>query len=228
LEALERTRRDSGSLKFSAQYQQQPMPTEGNLVRREWFKPYDVLPPQAYNTRLVQSWDVAATTGNGSDYSVCTTWLVYKGDFFLIHVFRERLTYPALRRKVIELAQEYRAQTILIENAGFGLNLIQDLYTDKPDWLPNPIGIKPLGTKIDRLEAQTAKIEAGHLRIPNEAHWLGAFLHEMLAFPNARHDDQVDSVSQFLQWGATYLRANDLPPVMPIYGSIKPPLWWGK
>ena len=44
---------------------------------------------------------------------------------------------------------------------------------------------------MQRLEAQTAKIEAGHVRIPQEAHWLGAFLHEVLAFPNGRHDDQV-------------------------------------
>jgi predicted phage terminase large subunit-like protein len=51
----------------------------------------------------------------------------------------------------------------------------------------DPIGIKPVSIKLERLEAQTAKIEAGHLRIPVEAHWLGPFLSEMLAFPNARH-----------------------------------------
>jgi predicted phage terminase large subunit-like protein len=197
LDVLEQIKAEIGSLKFSAQYQQQPVPADGNLVRREWFKPYDALPPRAYNTRLVQSWDVAATSGNSSDYSVCTTWLVCNGDFYVINVFRERLTYPALRRKLIELAKEYDAQTILIEDAGFGLNLLQDLSTEKPDWLPHPLGIKPLSTKLERLEAQTAKIEAGHLRIPKEAHWLGAFLHEMLAFPNARHDDQVDTSRSF-------------------------------
>jgi len=124
--------------------------------------------PSTYNTRIVQSWDVAATTGNGSDYSIC------------------RLIYPALRQKVIALAQEYSAATILIENAGFGLSLIQYIITDKPEWMPYPIGIKPVSTKLERLEAQTAKIEAGHLRIPQEAHWLGLFLNEMLAFPPMR------------------------------------------
>jgi predicted phage terminase large subunit-like protein len=227
LEVLEQIKAEIRGLKFSAQYQQQPVPLEGNLVRREWFKPYDALPPRAYNTRLVQSWDVAATTGNSSDYSVCTTWLVCNGDFYLINVFRERLAYPALRRKIIELAKEYGAETILIEDAGFGLNLLQDLSTEKPDWLPHPLGIKPLSTKLERLEAQTAKIEAGHLRIPKEAHWLGAFLHEMLAFPNGRHDDQVDSVSQFLQWAAVHLKSNDIPFVIPIFGSIPRPSWWG-
>ena len=61
-----------------------------------------------------------------------------------------------------------------------------DLLIEKPAWLPYPIGVKPEGNKMQRLEAQTAKIEAGHVRIPQEAHWLGAFLHEVLALPNGR------------------------------------------
>jgi phage terminase large subunit-like protein len=48
--------------------------------------------------------------------------------------------------------------------------------------------------------AQSAKIEAGQVHLPREAEWLDTFLHELLAFPNGRYDDQVDSVSQFLKW----------------------------
>jgi len=66
--------------------------------------------------------------------------------------------------------------------------------------MPRPIGRKPEGSKADRMVAQSAKVEAGHVHLPREAHWLDTFLHELLAFPNGRHDDQVDSVSQFLQW----------------------------
>ena len=38
--------------------------------------------------------------------------------------------------------------------------------------------------------------------LPREARWLDTFMLELLAFPNGRHDDQVDSVSQFLNWAA--------------------------
>ena len=38
--------------------------------------------------------------------------------------------------------------------------------------------------------------------LPNQANWLDSLLLELLAFPNGRHDDQVDSVSQFLKWVA--------------------------
>ena len=48
--------------------------------------------------------------------------------------------------------------------------------------------------------AQSAKIEAGHVLLPRGAEWLDAFLLELLAFPYGRHDDQIDSVSQFLKW----------------------------
>ena len=66
--------------------------------------------------------------------------------------------------------------------------------------LTRPIGVKPEGSKVDRMAAQSAKIEAGHVYLPKSAAWLGEFLTELLSFPNGRHDDQVDSVSQFLRW----------------------------
>ena len=51
-----------------------------------------------------------------------------------------------------------------------------------------------------RMEAQTPRFEAGHVLLPKEAPWLADLLDELLAFPRGRHDDQVDSVSQFLKW----------------------------
>jgi phage terminase large subunit-like protein len=68
--------------------------------------------------------------------------------------------------------------------------------------MPHPIGQKPNGSKADRVVAQSAKIEAGHVYLPRNADWLDGFLLELLAFPHGRHDDQVDSVAQFLTWAA--------------------------
>ncbi|MGH9593467.1 MAG: phage terminase large subunit [Bryobacteraceae bacterium] len=87
-----------------------------------------------------------------------------------------------------------------MENAGPGMNLLQDLWANMPPGMTRPIGIKPEGSKIDRMAAQSAKIEAGHVHLPHSASWLGEFLNELLSFPSGRHDDQVDSVSQFLRW----------------------------
>ena len=104
-------------------------------------------------------------------------------------VFRGRLQYPDLRRKVANLAAVHEANTVLIENAGSGMALLQDLWRDLPRGMSRPIGRKPEGSKVDRMVAQSAKVEAGHVHLFREAYWLDMFLHELLAFPNGRHDD---------------------------------------
>ena len=201
-DTLDRVKTEIGGLMFSAQYQQRPVPLEGHIIRREWFRYYDHLPHDSAK-RIVQSWDIAMMTGDANDYSVCTTWWIIKADYYLVDVFRARLQYPDLRRKVASLAAKHGAETILIENAGPGMVLLQDLWGDPPQGMPRPIARKAEGSKVDRMVAQSAKIEAGHVLLPKEADWLDTFLHELLAFPTGRHDDQVDSVSQFLKWASS-------------------------
>ncbi len=67
--------------------------------------------------------------------------------------------------------------------------------------------------------AQSVVIEAGHVALPTGAPWLADFLFELLAFPNGRHDDQVDSVSQLLLWWQNHRAYNDVPMVAPIIAS---------
>lgn len=55
-----------------------------------------------------------------------------------------------------------------------------------------------------RFEAATLMISNGQVFLPNSAPWLETYLKELLAFPNGKHDDQVDSSSQFL-YEATWL-----------------------
>ncbi|MFL6798145.1 MAG: phage terminase large subunit [Xanthobacteraceae bacterium] len=141
-------------------------------------------------------------TGETNDFSVCTTWCVSQSEYYLVHLFRDRLQYPDLRRKVAKLAEKHAATTVLIENAGPGMALLQDLWRNLPHAMPRPIGRRPEGSKADRMVAQSAKIEAGQLVLPRNAEWLDIFFHELLAFPYGRHDDIVDTVSQFLQWTA--------------------------
>ncbi len=57
------------------------------------------------------------------------------------------------------------------------------------------------------MEGQSAKIQAGQVFLPKDAPWHGDFLDELLAFPKGRHDDQVDSVSQFLNWAGRQERS---------------------
>ncbi len=112
-------------------------------------------------------------------------------------VHRARLEYPELKRRVVEEAQRHHADVVLIEDKASGTHLIQDL---KHDGVVRPIAIQPEGDKVTRMSAQTAKIEAGYVLLPERAPWLQDFQTEILQFPYGRHDDQVDSLSQFLIW----------------------------
>ena len=205
-ETLEKIKGEIGSLDFSAQYQQRPVPLEGNLIKREWFSYYSEPTEIPEPKRIVQSWDVASTTNARSSYSVCTTWAVCGKDYYLIDVWRGRLEFPKLKRRVIALQQLHGAMIVIIEKAGLGLQLIQDLVENSPASFPRPIGIKPEGDKVTRMEAQTAKIENRQVIMPKEAPWLSDFLHEVMAFPNSKFDDQVDSLSQFLAWAGKEIR----------------------
>jgi hypothetical protein len=55
-----------------------------------------------------------------------------------------------------------------------------------------------------RLRAQTAKIEGGFVLFPKGAEWLDVYLTELLAFPNSKHDDQVDSTVFALAWATQH------------------------
>jgi predicted phage terminase large subunit-like protein len=48
--------------------------------------------------------------------------------------------------------------------------------------------------------AQSAKIEAEQVLLPQRAEWLGELRAELMQFPYGRYDDQVDCLSQFLNW----------------------------
>jgi hypothetical protein len=51
-----------------------------------------------------------------------------------------------------------------------------------------------------RMHAQTAVIENGFVHLPEAAPWLAPYLHELTVFPHGKHDDQVDSTAQLLDW----------------------------
>ncbi len=195
LETLEDIKKTLGSYQFSAQYQQNPIPIEGNMIKWEWFRTYSQRPERQPGDFVTQSWDTASKAGEIHDYSVCTTWLRRGTDHYLLDDRREKLEFPALKRRVVQLAARDRPDAVLIEDRSSGTQLIQDL---RDDGSVRPIAINPEGDKITRMYAQTAKLEAGYVLIPEQAPWLDDFRDEILQFPEGRHDDQVDSMSQYL------------------------------
>lgn len=200
---LAQIRRQMGPQAFAAQYQQNPVLPEGNMVRLEWFGRAEELPERESCQLIVQSWDTGMSDSPTSDFSVCLTWGWHEESWHLLDILRERLAYPDLRRAVLRQHRRWRADHVVIEEAGSGISLWQDFHSERrargrDAFLPHMS--KPWASKEERLSGQTGQLEAGLCVLPNEAPWLDAFLAELRAFPSGRHDDQVDALSQFLEF----------------------------
>jgi predicted phage terminase large subunit-like protein len=200
---------------FAAQYQQNPTPREGNMVKAGWLKFYEPGSEPATFDRTFQSWDTANKVGELNDYSVCTTWGVKRAaremTYYLLDVFRKRLNYPDLKRAVIELQKRFPRSVVIIEDKASGTQLIQELKREggmliKP-YLP------PTGTDKElRVDAQSIDFANGCVFLRRPAAWLNDYVAELTGFPNMKYDDQVDSTIQFLD----YMRK---PGAMPMYIS---------
>ncbi len=114
-------------------------------------------------------------------------------------VYRPCLKALLLPFGAIQELYDYDIPAIGIRSEGdkvMRMSAIQELY----DYDIPAIGIRSEGDKVMRMSAQIAKIEAGAVHLPRQAAWLDALKSELLAFPQGLHDDQVDSISQALNW----------------------------
>lgn len=197
LEILQNIRRTLGEYNFSGQYQQEPAPRGGGMVKLAWFKTYNVGEQPAKFDLIFQSWDTAAKVDELNDYSVCTTWGMKNQNLYLLHVLRRRMEYPDLKRAVWEQSRMFNATTILIEDKSSGTELIQEL---RREGLHGVTRYEPKMDKVMRMHSVTSTIENGFVHLPDKAHWLADYQHELTTFPKGRFDDQCDSTSQALDW----------------------------
>lgn len=194
---LANIRQQIGEYNFQSQYQQNPTPVGGAIVKTEWLHFYAPGEPPKFSW-IIDSWDSANKADELNDYSVCTSWGLYEKNFYLLDVFRQRLNFPELKRKAVELFHRHQATTLLIEDKASGTQLIQELQREV-------YGVKayepPKGMdKIMRLYAVTPLFENGFVHLPISAPWLTDFVRELTSFPGSKYDDQVDSTTQALDY----------------------------
>ncbi len=195
LNALNQTRATVGPVVWASQYQQRPVALGGNVFKRDWFQTYTTAPETI--TQTIFSLDCAYKTGQSADYSVITVISATKNGYYVRLVSSDRWEFPTLRQQVLALAQVWKPNVVLIEDTASGQSLLQTLKVETR--LPI-IGIKPKGDKLARANAVTAIVESGRVFLPAQAVWLDGFLDEMCGFPNAPHDDIVDSMTQALDY----------------------------
>ena len=188
-----------GSMGTAGQLQQRPSPPEGGMVKRTWWKFYDT-PPTKWD-KLIMSWDCAFKDSekNDNDFVVGQVWGLIGADTYLVDQVRARMDFPATVEAVKSLCAKHPAVSAkLIEEKANGAAVIQTLTRKIPGIIP----INPDGGKQSRVAAVSAYIEAGNVYLPNPLGrtWVNEFIEECAKFPAGAHDDQIDALSQALNW----------------------------
>lgn len=181
---------------FSAQYQQDPIPEKGNIINFDYFPYYSngYTPPFSH---VLQSWDIALSTGDKNDYSACVTAGIHRenGWVYILDITRGKWELPDLTQKIMEMKYNFNTHQVIIEDSPISRGLIQHLEHNRFTVIEH----RPSGSKEVRANNQTYKIKSGAVILPEVAPWLEAFKSEILAFPKGAHDDQVDALIQLLE-----------------------------
>lgn len=218
----EDTKRAVGSYAWSSLYQQHPSPPEGGILKRGWFKFYEKLPDKV--SQMVQSWDCTFKEGKTSDYVAGHVWMRSGADFYLVDRVHDQIgivdTMQAIRTMTYKHA---KARGKLVEDAANGPAVIEMLKREIPGIIP----IKPEGGKVVRTQAIAPYVESGNVYLPHPkiAPWVHDVIEECAAFPNGKHDDDVDAMSQAI----TYLSAGSGTSAPPKnYGNDRQSYWQGR
>ena len=169
---------------FEAQYQQSPLPPQGNLFRPEWLVAVERAPDLKAEDMVIQSWDLASGTSVKNDYSVCVTISVSEEKIFIRDVFRARLEFPELIRQMEKKRNLHRPHRVVVENVGIGISAIQVLRKSSMPLLP----FNPRVDKVTRAEQVSAILEQGRVSVPKDAPWLDDLLSEFRSFPSGKHE----------------------------------------
>ena len=204
LQELESLKAELPSSKWMAQYQQDPTAEEGALVKREWWKEWEYQePPQC--EFIIQSWDTAFLKSERADYSACTTWGVfyreseedgrYAPQIILLDAHKERLEFPELKKVAMDKYSFYKPDAFIVEAKAAGMPLIFEL---RQMGIPVQEYTPSRGNdKISRVNAVSDLFASGVVWHP-QTRWAEEVIEEFAAFPNAEHDDLVDSSTQAL------------------------------
>lgn len=196
---VDELKRAMGTRTFVAQAQQNPTSEIGNILKRQWWKYYSVLPSGFDLT--IASWDMSFKETEDGSYVVGQLWGKRGSDYYLIAQKRERCDFAEALQMVILMAQQYpNATGHLIEDKANGPAIISALQKKIAGIVP----ILPQGSKIARAQAISPIVEAGNVHLPEPSRnpWVADFIEECAAFKGTSGEvnDQVDAMTQALNW----------------------------
>jgi predicted phage terminase large subunit-like protein len=196
-EEIRRLKAERGGPVFYTQYQQAPAAATGEILTPEHLQFFDSLPGGSYTTVL--SADTAIKTSSSACYSALMIIKTNSTQHFVVDVLRRRLDPKALLDAALDLIGTYGPSIILIEDASSGPGLHSDLKQRGHSSLLRPTRGR---SKEERLQKHLNIFAQGRLFIKSNQTWTRDLQNELLRFPYASFDDQVDALSMYLEWAS--------------------------
>lgn len=196
LEMLLRIKSNIGSYDWGSLYQQHPTPRGGGVFKRKWIRHWTTM-PKVFD-RVIQSWDFTFKDTANSDNVSGQVWGQVGANFYLLDNDTARMDFVSQVRAMQRMSSKWPdALEKVVEDKANGPAIISALGSRIPGIVP----YNPRGSKTARAYSVSPIFEAGNVFLPpmDEEHpWVKRYVDELLAFPNAEHDDQVDSTTQAL------------------------------
>ena len=189
-------RRRVGERNWASLFQQEPAPEEGNIYR--WWPTYRAVPPLQ---GVLVPIDTAYTDKTDSDY---TAWSVWGDDgtrLYLLDCQRVQATAPEaegeLKRYLDTLRQHYSTVPIKpLVRQGVAIDRVVGQHLRQAKVPVVEVKMPAGNTKEEMAKVVSAEFEGGRMLIPaGFAPWLEAWLAEHKSFPNAMHDDWVETTN---------------------------------
>ncbi len=191
-ETLDRYKRRLGSYSFAALYQQMPVPAEGGLFKRAWFKTINSPPP---DLKWKRGYDLGISKNATADYTASLRIAFDRpGNMYIDGGFRRRIEYPEQRRYILGRIADERDTQHGVELSANGNAVIQDLRRERAVQGRMLRGVKVKGDKVTQALPWIALAEEGRIFLVR-GHWNEEFIDEAASFPQGTHDDQIDAVS---------------------------------
>jgi predicted phage terminase large subunit-like protein len=195
---LDAIRKELPNGKWMAQYQQQPTSDSSAIIKREWWQEWTKDKPPAVEF-IIMAMDTAFEKKTSADYSAAVLFGVwenpednYEPNLILLEAWRDRLEFPELKQKTMELYKEWEPDSVIIEKKASGAPLIYEL---RRMGIPAQEFTPSKGNdKITRLNAIADIFASGKVWAPKRR-WSEEVIDEVASFPAGKNDDLVDCVS---------------------------------
>jgi predicted phage terminase large subunit-like protein len=208
-----------GPYDYAAQHDQTPVPAEGGILHKEWFRYWvksaseaDSLPDinnepihedqwtlkPSFWDRCILSVDCSFKKTDDGSFVAIQLWGQSGPDCYLIDQVCKRMSFTETLTAIKGMLGVWpMIDGVLVEDKANG-EAVMDVLRAK---LPNVVPASPGGKdKEVRVHAISYMVRAGSVYLPNPNRhtWIGGFLKEATTFPKGKHDDQVDAMSQAL------------------------------